>query len=45
MNRGKDVSWPFTDEILSTGKFMRWIKAGFTLVSGALLIIGAIIKS
>jgi hypothetical protein len=43
--RGKDVSWPFTDEIQNTGKYMRWIKAGFTLVSGVLLIIGAIVKS
>jgi hypothetical protein len=44
MYRGKDVSWPFTDGIQNTGKYMRWIKAGFTLVSGVLLIIGAIIK-
>lgn len=44
LNRGKDVSWPFTDKIQNTGKYMRWIKAGFTIVSGLLLIIGAILK-
>jgi hypothetical protein len=43
-NRGKDVAWPFTDKIQNTGKYMRWIKAGFTIVSGVLLIIGAILK-
>jgi hypothetical protein len=45
VNRGKDVPWPFTDYIQNTGRYMRWIKAAFTLVSGLLLIIGAIVKS
>jgi hypothetical protein len=42
---GKPVAWPFTDRIQNTGKYMRWIKATFTLASGALLIVGAILKS
>ena len=41
---GKDVPWPFTDFIQNTGKYMRWIKAAFTLASGACLIFGAIVK-
>jgi hypothetical protein len=42
--KGKDVAWPFTDRIQNTGKFMRWIKAAFTLASGICLIVGAILK-
>jgi hypothetical protein len=45
VNRGKNVAWPFTDYIQNTGRYVRWIKAGFTLASGVLLIIGAILKS
>jgi hypothetical protein len=41
---GKNVAWPFTDAIQNTGKWMRWIKATFTLASGITLIIGAILK-
>jgi len=41
---GKDVPWPFTDAIQDTGKWMRAIKATFTLASGLTLIIGAIMK-
>ena len=41
---GKDVAWPFTNAIQNTGKYMRWIKAGFTLVSGICLIVGAVTK-
>ena len=40
----KDVAWPFTDQIQNTGKYMRWVKAGFTLASGFCLIVGAIWK-
>lgn len=39
-----DVAWPFTDAIQNTGKYMRWIKVVFTLSSGGLLIVGAVIK-
>lgn len=42
--RGQNVAWPFTGQIQNTGKYMRWIKAGFTIVSGLLLIIGAMTK-
>jgi hypothetical protein len=41
---GKNVAWPFTDAIETTGRWMRWIKAGFTLVSGFCLIAGALMK-
>jgi hypothetical protein len=40
----KDVAWPFTDAIQNAGKYMRWIKAAFTLASGFCLIVGAIRK-
>jgi hypothetical protein len=36
--------WPFTGLIEKIGRRMRMIKAGFTLVAGALLMIGAILK-
>lgn len=41
---GKDVPWPFTEGIQNTGKYMRWLKAGFALASGACFIVGAIRK-
>ncbi len=41
---GKDIAWPFTNAIQNTGKWMRGIKATFTLASGLCLIIGAILK-
>ena len=37
-------SWPFTDTIQDTGRWMRIIKAVFTLLAGAFLIAGAILK-
>jgi hypothetical protein len=39
-----DSPWPFTGEIEDTGRWMMNIKAGFTLLAGALLIAGAILK-
>lgn len=36
--------WPYTEGIETTGRWMRIIKATFTLMSGALLILGAILK-
>jgi hypothetical protein len=41
---GKDVPWPFTDAIETTGAWMRRIKAAFTLISGLCLIAGALLK-
>jgi hypothetical protein len=37
-------AWPFTDGIQDTGRTMRIIKGVFTLLAGALLIVGAILK-
>jgi len=36
--------WPFTESIDGIGRWMRIIKATFTLVAGVLLIIGAIAR-
>jgi hypothetical protein len=36
--------WPFTQGIEDTGRWMRIIKAAFTLLAGTLLIVGAILK-
>lgn len=43
-NSGKKVAWPFTETINGTGRFMRWIRATLIVLSGAFLIIGAILK-
>ncbi|HEY6248991.1 MAG TPA: hypothetical protein VI685_03465 [Candidatus Angelobacter sp.] len=39
-----DSPWPFTEGIEQTGRLMRIIKGAFTLLAGAFLIIGAILK-
>ena len=36
--------WPFTSRIEDIGRWMRMVKAVFTLVAGAILILGAILK-
>ena len=36
--------WPFTCGIERTGRWIRVVKAIFTIVSGAILIVGAIVK-
>lgn len=36
--------WPFTSSIEKTGRWMRMVKATFTLLAGAILILGAILK-
>jgi hypothetical protein len=36
--------WPFTDSIEKTGRWMRIMKATFTLVAGTLLMAGALLK-
>jgi hypothetical protein len=41
---GVDSQWPFTETIDGIGRWMRGIKAGFTLASGVLLILGALLK-
>lgn len=41
---GTDCPWPFTDKIDDIGRFMRGIKAVFTIASGVSLAIGAIVK-
>jgi hypothetical protein len=41
---GKAVPWPFTKAIENTGKWMRAVKAGFTLAAGVCLIAGAILN-
>ena len=41
---GTESSWPFTETIDGIGRWMRAIKAIFTLAGGALLIIGAMVK-
>lgn len=43
--RGKSVDWPFTTSIDRVGFLTRQIKAGFTLLGGILLIIGAVVHS
>ncbi|MGA3106863.1 MAG: hypothetical protein ABSD53_20455 [Terriglobales bacterium] len=42
---GQRVAWPFTDDMETIGRWMRWIKAGLTLLGGVLLIMGAILKA
>jgi hypothetical protein len=39
---GNDVSWPFTKGIANAGIWIRVIKGTFTLLSGALFVIGAL---
>lgn len=41
---GKEDPWPYTELIDSIGASLRWIKAGLTLISGLLLVIGALRK-
>jgi hypothetical protein len=41
---GADSSWPFNQTIDGIGRWMRGIKAGFTLASGVLPIFGALPK-
>jgi hypothetical protein len=41
---GRNVAWPFSDLIQNFGKYMRWMKVGLTLASGALLIAAALAK-
>jgi hypothetical protein len=41
---GADSPWPFNETIDGIGRWMRGIKAGFTLASGVLLIFGALLK-
>jgi len=41
---GTTSPWPFTESIDAVGRWMRVIKAISTLVAGALLIIGGILK-
>jgi hypothetical protein len=42
--RGKSVDWPFTSSIDRVGFLTRQIKAGFTLLGGILLIVGAVVR-
>jgi hypothetical protein len=41
---GKNCPWPFTSAIEDTGRVMRGIKGGFTLLAGVLTIIGALTR-
>jgi hypothetical protein len=41
---GADSPWPFTNRIDGIGRWMRGVKAIFTIASGVFLVIGAIIK-
>jgi hypothetical protein len=41
---GKCVAWPFTEGIETLGIQMRRVKAGFTLLGGVFLIVGAVLK-
>lgn len=41
---GANSPWPFTETIDWIGRWMRCIKAGFTLASGVLLMVGALLK-
>ena len=42
--KGKRTAWPFTKRMEQVGFWLRQIKGSFPLISGVLLLIGAIIK-